>query len=115
MQKHLYSVPQLPGVADVPLSEEAQLIITSNRAENTITIFRPDPRPEVAKEAVGIRPTLTTMPAGKSSSPMWESRQFPGRTHSPSSLSMNERYERRSPCSVGRGGQCSILRPRYCL
>ena len=31
--RHLYSVPQLPGVAGVLVSNEAQLIITSNRAE----------------------------------------------------------------------------------
>ena len=53
---HLYSVPQLTGVAGVLVSDEAQLIITSNRAENTIGIFAPGPDPEVAKVAVGVRP-----------------------------------------------------------
>jgi len=38
-QRHLYSVPQLRGVAGVLVSDEAQLVISSNRAENTIGIF----------------------------------------------------------------------------
>jgi DNA-binding beta-propeller fold protein YncE len=54
--KHLFSVPHLPGVAGVLVSNEAQLIITSNRAENTIGIFRPGPDPEVSKIPVGVRP-----------------------------------------------------------
>jgi DNA-binding beta-propeller fold protein YncE len=54
--RHLFSVPRLPGVAGVLVSDEAQLIITSNRAENTIAIFRPGPRPEVSKVAVGVGP-----------------------------------------------------------
>jgi len=55
-QKHLYSVPQLCGVAGVLVSDEAQLIISSNRAENTIGIFPPGPDPQVSKIAVGVRP-----------------------------------------------------------
>jgi len=55
-RRHLFSVPHLPGVAGVLVSDEAQLIITSNRAENTIGIFAPTPNPIVAKVAVGIRP-----------------------------------------------------------
>ena len=54
--KHLFSVPQLPGVAGVLVSDDAQLIITSNRAENTIGIFRPGPDPQVTKVSVGVRP-----------------------------------------------------------
>src|SRR5215510_2894227 len=52
-RKHLYSVPQLPGVAGVLVSDEAQLIIASNRAENTVAIFAPGPNPEVTRVAVG--------------------------------------------------------------
>ena len=52
----LYSVPQLTGVAGVLVSDEAQLIITSNRADNTIGIFPPGPDPEVVKVPVGVRP-----------------------------------------------------------
>src|SRR6267154_2286939 len=55
-QRHLYSVPQLPGVAGVLVSGEAQLIISSNRAENTIGVFAPGPDPQVSKVAVGVRP-----------------------------------------------------------
>jgi hypothetical protein len=38
----------------VLVSEEAQLIIASNRAENTVAIFSPCPDPEVSKVAVGV-------------------------------------------------------------
>jgi len=55
-KEYLFSVQHLPGVAGVLVSEEAQLIITSNRAENTIAIFSPYPRAEVSKVAVGMRP-----------------------------------------------------------
>ena len=55
-RRHLFSVPQLPGVAGVLVSDEAQLIIASNRAENTIAIFSPGPDPHVSKVAVGVRP-----------------------------------------------------------
>jgi DNA-binding beta-propeller fold protein YncE len=55
-RRHLYSVPQLPGVAGVLVSDEAQLVIASNRAENTVAIFPPGPNPEVSKVAVGVRP-----------------------------------------------------------
>jgi DNA-binding beta-propeller fold protein YncE len=55
-RRHLFSVPQLPGVAGVLVSDEAQLVFASNRAQNTIAIFPPGPDPEVAKVGVGIRP-----------------------------------------------------------
>src|SRR5262247_2559536 len=48
-RRHLFTVPQLPGVAGVLVSDEAQLIIASNRAENTVAIFPPGPVPEVTK------------------------------------------------------------------
>src|SRR5690242_12288161 len=50
--KYLFSVPDLPGVAGVVISDEAQLVVTSNRAENTIGLFAPGPDPVVAKVAV---------------------------------------------------------------
>ena len=53
---YMFSVPQLPGVAGVLVSDEAQLIISSNRAENTIGIFSPGPDPQVSKVSVGVRP-----------------------------------------------------------
>jgi DNA-binding beta-propeller fold protein YncE len=55
-RRHLFSVPNLSGVAGVLVSAEAELVITSNRAENTIGVFAPTPNPTVAKVAVGIRP-----------------------------------------------------------
>jgi DNA-binding beta-propeller fold protein YncE len=55
-RQHLFSVPQLPGVAGILVSDEAQLIIASNRAENTVAIFPPGPDPQVSKVAVGVRP-----------------------------------------------------------
>jgi DNA-binding beta-propeller fold protein YncE len=54
--KYLLSVPDLPGVAGLVISDEAQLVITSNRAENTIGLFAPGPAPQVAKITVGLRP-----------------------------------------------------------
>ena len=53
---HLFSVPGLTGVAGALVSDEAQLIFTSNRAENTVGIFAPGPGPKVTKVKVGIGP-----------------------------------------------------------
>lgn len=52
--KHIFSVPGLAGVAGVLVSDD--IIITSNRGENTIGIFGPGPAPAVQKVRVGIRP-----------------------------------------------------------
>ena len=54
--KYEFSIPSLSGVAGVLVSDDAQLIITSNRAENTIGIFPPGPDPKVLKVAVGVHP-----------------------------------------------------------
>lgn len=54
--KLLFSIPGLPGVAGVLVSDESQLIIASARAENTIGVFSPGPNPQVRKLAVGLRP-----------------------------------------------------------
>jgi DNA-binding beta-propeller fold protein YncE len=53
---HVFSIPDLHGVAGVLVSDDRQLVITSNRAENTIGIFSPNMDPRVAKIAVGLRP-----------------------------------------------------------
>jgi DNA-binding beta-propeller fold protein YncE len=55
-RRHVFSVPHLPGVAGLLVSDEAQLIFTSNRADNTLAIFPPGPDPEVSKIGVGVRP-----------------------------------------------------------
>jgi DNA-binding beta-propeller fold protein YncE len=54
--RHVFSIGDLPGVAGVLVSDEAQLVITSNRADNTIGIFTPGRDPRVVKIAVGLRP-----------------------------------------------------------
>lgn len=55
-RKHLYSVPDLTAVAGALVSDESQLVFTSNRGENTIGVFAPGPDPTVTKIAVGVRP-----------------------------------------------------------
>src|SRR5471032_385767 len=55
-QKYLFSIPGLPGVAGALVSDEANLIFSSNRAENTIGIFAPGPNPDVTKVKVGMAP-----------------------------------------------------------
>jgi len=61
-RQQLFSVTHLPGVAGVLVSNEAQLIIASNRAENTVAIFPPGPDPQVSKVAVGVRPAAGPAP-----------------------------------------------------
>jgi DNA-binding beta-propeller fold protein YncE len=51
-----FSIPDLKGVAGAFVSEEAQLVFSSNRGENTVGVFAPGPAPAVTKIAVGIRP-----------------------------------------------------------
>jgi DNA-binding beta-propeller fold protein YncE len=55
-KKHLFSVPDLKAVAGALVSDESQLVFTSNRGENTIGVFAPGPDPKVTKIAVGLRP-----------------------------------------------------------
>jgi len=54
--KYLYSVPDLTAVAGALVSDESQLVFTSNRGENTIGVFAPEPDAKVTKIAVGARP-----------------------------------------------------------
>lgn len=54
--RHLFSIPHLPAVAGALVSNDGQIVITSNRGENTIGVFAPGPDPEVLKIAVGMRP-----------------------------------------------------------
>jgi DNA-binding beta-propeller fold protein YncE len=55
-RRHLFSVPGLPGVAGALVSDEAELIFSSNRGADTIGIFAPGPNPRVRKVDVGVRP-----------------------------------------------------------
>jgi DNA-binding beta-propeller fold protein YncE len=54
--RYLYSVQNLTAVAGALVSDESQLVFTSNRGENTIGVFAPGPDPKVTKIAVGMRP-----------------------------------------------------------
>lgn len=54
--RYLHSIPNLMGVAGALVSEERDLIFTSNRDENSVGIFAPDAESSLVKIAVGIRP-----------------------------------------------------------
>jgi DNA-binding beta-propeller fold protein YncE len=54
--QYLYSVPDFAAVAGALVSDESQLVFTSNRGENTIGVFAPGPDPKVTKITVGVRP-----------------------------------------------------------
>jgi DNA-binding beta-propeller fold protein YncE len=53
---HLYSIANLKRVAGVLISDEAELVVTSNRGENTIGIFTPGAHFHMIKVSVGLRP-----------------------------------------------------------
>jgi DNA-binding beta-propeller fold protein YncE len=55
-RRYLFSVPGLPGVAGALVSDEAELIFSSNRAADTIGIFAPGPNSTVRTVDVGVRP-----------------------------------------------------------
>jgi DNA-binding beta-propeller fold protein YncE len=53
---YLHSVPNLRAVAGALVSDERDLVFTSNRGENTVGIFAPEHEEQVATIGVGIRP-----------------------------------------------------------
>lgn len=53
---YLHSLPNLIGVAGALVSDESNLVFTSNRNENTVGIFSPDDDDSVVKVGVGVRP-----------------------------------------------------------
>jgi len=53
--RYLHSIPELKGVAGVLVSEEANLVFTSNRGEDTVSIFAPDAENQHSKVVVGHR------------------------------------------------------------
>jgi DNA-binding beta-propeller fold protein YncE len=63
--RYLHSIPGLKGVAGALVSNEQNLVFTSNRGENTVGIFKPDDEAALAKVAVGIRPNGLAYDAGK--------------------------------------------------
>jgi DNA-binding beta-propeller fold protein YncE len=54
--RYLHSIPNLTGVAGALVSDERELVFTSNRGENTIGIFAPDDEAGLVKVPVGVRP-----------------------------------------------------------
>ena len=55
-RNYLFSVPDLKAVAGALVSDEANLVFSSNRGENTVAIFPPGPDPRVVKVSVGMGP-----------------------------------------------------------
>jgi DNA-binding beta-propeller fold protein YncE len=56
LDRYLYSIPNLKGVAGALVSDEHNLVFTSNRGEDTVSIFSPDDETGEVKVRVGIRP-----------------------------------------------------------
>ena len=54
--RHLESVPGFKAVAGALVSEARGLVFTSNRGENTISIFAPGEERNASKVAVGVKP-----------------------------------------------------------
>lgn len=54
--RHLQSIPGLQGVAGALVSEQRNLVFTSNRGENSLGIFSPGSEGQLAKIPVGVRP-----------------------------------------------------------
>lgn len=54
--QYLHSIPGLTGVAGVLVSDERNLVFTSNREENTVGIFSPNDEKNLVKVPVGMRP-----------------------------------------------------------
>jgi DNA-binding beta-propeller fold protein YncE len=63
---YLGSIPRLEGVAGALVSEEHDLVFTSNRAENTVGIFSPAHEEALVKVKVGLGPNGLAYDAGRS-------------------------------------------------
>jgi DNA-binding beta-propeller fold protein YncE len=63
--RYLHSIEDLTGVAGALVSDQQNLVFTSNRGENTVGIFAPDNEPSLAKVGVGIRPNGLAYDPGK--------------------------------------------------
>src|SRR6516164_11384660 len=63
--RYLHSIPGLSGVAGALISDEQNLVFTSNRGENTVGIFAPDDEAGLAKVGVGIRPNGLAYDSGR--------------------------------------------------
>lgn len=62
---YLRSIPRLAGVAGALVSEEHDLVFTSNRAENSVGIFPLDQEEALVKVTVGSRPNGLAYDAGR--------------------------------------------------
>jgi DNA-binding beta-propeller fold protein YncE len=56
LARYLHSIPDLIGVAGALVSEERNLVFTSNRGENTVGIFSPNNELDLVKVPVGVCP-----------------------------------------------------------
>ena len=63
--RYVSSIPRLGGVAGALVSEEHDLVFTSNRVENTVGIFSPDQEKALTKVKVGVRPNGLAYDAGR--------------------------------------------------
>jgi DNA-binding beta-propeller fold protein YncE len=54
--RYIESMPGLPGVAGALVSEARGLVFTSNRGENTVSVFAPHAERDAFKIAVGVKP-----------------------------------------------------------
>src|SRR5215831_1391348 len=55
-QRYVGSIEHLPAVAGALLAPGPDLVVTSNRGENTVALFRPDDRAVIDRIPVGVRP-----------------------------------------------------------
>jgi len=53
---YLHALPNLTGVAGALVSDESNMVFTSNRGEHTVGIFAPEAEAGLVKVAVGIGP-----------------------------------------------------------
>src|SRR5215468_4139481 len=54
--RYVESMPSLPAVAGTLVSEERGLVFTSNRGENTVSVFAPCAEQDAFKVPVGVKP-----------------------------------------------------------
>jgi DNA-binding beta-propeller fold protein YncE len=54
--RYLHSIPGLAGVAGVLVSEQSDLVFSSNRTENSIALFMPGSESTLEKVTVGLHP-----------------------------------------------------------
>jgi DNA-binding beta-propeller fold protein YncE len=64
-QRYVRSLPNLSEVAGALVSEERDLVFTSNRGENSIGIFSPQREEGLVKVAVGIKPNGLAFDPGR--------------------------------------------------